>query len=83
MGDVILLYKVFVEDPEKFGDVKKKLELLTPDKMEEEEIGFGVKNIKLTKVVPDEGGKQEEFEAKLMGVEGVKDIELVLATRSL
>ena len=40
MGDVIILYKVFVEDPEKFEDVKKRIELLTPDKMEDEEIGF-------------------------------------------
>ncbi len=83
MGDVIILYKVFVEDPEKFEDVKKRIELLTPDKMEDEEIGFGIKSIKLTKVVPDEGGKQEEFEAKLLGIEGVRDIELILATRSL
>ncbi len=83
MGDVILLYKVFVEDPEKFDDVKKRVELLTPDRLEEELIGFGVKNMKLTKVVPDEGGKQEEFEAKLLGIDGVKDIELILATRSL
>lgn len=83
MGDVIILYKVFVEDPEKFEDVKKRIELLTPDKMEDEEIGFGIKSIKLTKVVPDEGGAQEEFEAKLLGIEGVRDIELILATRSL
>lgn len=83
MGEVILLIKVFVDDPEKFEDIKKRIELLKPDKMEDEPIGFGVKALKVTKVIPDEGGKQEEFEAQLRGVEGVRDIEVMMATRSL
>jgi translation elongation factor EF-1beta len=83
MAQVILLIKVFVEDPEKFDDVKKKVELLAPDRLEEEPIGFGVKVLKVTKVIPDEGGKQEEFEAQLSGIEGVRDIEIMMATRSL
>jgi translation elongation factor EF-1beta len=57
--------------------------LLTPDRLEEEPIGFGIKSLKVTKIIPDEGGAQEEFENQLRGIDGIRDIEVVMASRSM
>jgi elongation factor 1-beta len=83
MGDVILVYKVLPEDPARFGDVKAGLEKLGPKRIEEEPIGFGVTALKFTAMVPDEGGKQEELEEQINGIDGVGEVELVHFSRSM
>ncbi len=83
MGDVILVYKVLPSDPAKFDSVRAALEKLAPKRLEEEPIGFGLKALKFTTMVPDESGKQEELEGKITGISGVGDLELLHFSRSM
>jgi elongation factor 1-beta len=83
MGDVILVYKILPAEPGKFDGLKAGLEKLNPKRLEEEPIGFGLKALKFTTMVPDEGGKQEELEEKIRSIDGVGEIELVHFSRSM
>ncbi len=83
MGDVILVYKILPSEPAKFDSVKAGLEKLSPQRIEEEPIGFGVTALKFTAIVPDEGGKQEELEAKIDAIDGVGEKELLKFSRSM
>lgn len=83
MGDVILVYKILPSDPAKFESLKSGLEKLKPQRLEDEPIGFGVTALKLTILVPDEGGKQEEFENQMRAIDGVGEFELLKFSRSM
>jgi elongation factor 1-beta len=83
MGEVILVYKILPESPEDFDKVKQSLEAFKPEKLEEEPIAFGLKAIKLTIIVPDASGAQEELEEKIRAIDGVKDFELLTFSRCL
>ena len=83
MGDVILVYKILPSDPDKFEGLKSGLEKLKPQRLEDEPIGFGVTALKLTVMVPDEGGKQEELENKINAIDGAGGIELLKFSRSM
>ena len=83
MGNVIVLYRILPDSPESFERVKKGLEGLKPDKMEEEPIAFGLKALKVTKVLPETPGVDEEFEKKLQSLPHVQSVEIVAVTRGL
>jgi translation elongation factor aEF-1 beta len=83
MGDVILVYKILPAEPDKFDSLKAGLEKLNPKRLEEEPIGFGLKVLKFTTMVPDEGGKQEELEEKINAIDGVGEVELEHFSRSM
>ncbi len=83
MGDVILVYKILPSDPGKFESLKSGLEKLKPQRLEDEPIGFGVTALKLTVMVPDEGGKQEELENQMRAIDGVGEFELLKFSRSM
>lgn len=83
MGKVICVYRIMPSAPEKFDNVKKSLEELKPERLEEEPIAFGLKALKFTKVIPDESGTQDELENKLESIDGVENIETLTVSRSL
>jgi len=83
MGDVIIVYKILPASPEKFGHVKAGLENLNPKRLEEEPIGFGLSALKFTTIIPDAGGKQDELEEKIRSIDGVGEIEVLRASRSM
>lgn len=83
MGDVILVYRILPKGPEALESLKKRLQELKPIKLEEEPIGFGLSAIKLTIMVPDEGGKQEELENKLRAIEELESFEVETFTRAM
>jgi elongation factor 1-beta len=83
MGEVIVLYRILPESPEVYEEMKKAIEGLSPDKVEEEDIAFGLKALRITKVIPEADNAEETFEEKLRGIKGVKDVEMITATRSL
>ena len=83
MGDVIIVLKVLPNDPGKLESVKKGLEALKPQRLEEEPIGFGLSALKFTTMIPDEGGKQDELEEKIRAIDGVGEIEVLHASRSM
>lgn len=83
MGDVIVVFKIIPDGMEKFDQVKKSLETLKPDRLEEEPVAFGLKALKFTKIVPDEEGGLSKMEEKLKAIEGVQTCETETISRSL
>ncbi len=83
MGEVICVYRIMPESPEKFEEVRKALESLGPDRLEEEAIAFGLKSLKFTKVIPDGPGVLEELEEKLNSIPGTGSVENIMTSRSL
>lgn len=83
MGNVIVLYRILPDSPENFEKVKKGLQNLKPDKMEEDPIAFGLKAIKVTKVLPETPGVDEEFEKELQAIPHVQSVEILSVTRGL
>lgn len=81
MGEVICVFRILPSVPEKIEELKKELEKLGPEKIEEEPIAFGLKAIKFTKIIPDTGGVQDELEKKIESTEGVDNFEVIKVTR--
>jgi len=83
MGQVIAVFRVLPDSPGSFGKVRKQVEELKPAKLEEEPIAFGLKAIKATFLIPDEGGVMDEMENKLNAIEGTQSVETLQVSRSL
>ncbi len=83
MGDVIIVFRIIPEGIEKFDQVKESLEGMKPQRLEEEEVAFGLKALVFTKIVPDEEGGLSKLEEKLQAIEGVQTCETVTISRSL
>lgn len=81
MGDVAVLLKILPTDVELdiealkskvVDDVKPLCEV---NKVELQEIGFGLKAIKLQVIVPDEEGRIDKVEQAISSVEGVGQVD--------
>lgn len=83
MGEVICVFRIMPKSPERFEEIKKALEELKPERLEEEPIAFGLKALKFTKVIPDESGTQDELENKLESIDGIQSVETLTVSRSL
>ena len=81
MGDVIVVFKIIPDEFEETENVKKALEELKPDKLEDEAIAFGLKSFKFTKIVPDAEGGLTEIENKLNSIPHA-NVELITASRT-
>jgi len=76
MGTVIAVFRILPDSPESFDKVKTQVEELKPAKIEEDPIAFGLKAIKATFMIPDEGGVMDE-------IEGSDSVETLQVSRSL
>jgi len=83
MGDVIFVYRILPKGPESLEGLKARLQELKPIRLEEEPIGFGLSAIKMTIMVPDEGGKQEELENRMRKIEELESFEVETFTRAM
>lgn len=83
MGEVICVFRILPSVPEKIEELKKELEKLKPEKLEEEPIAFGLKAIRFTKIIPDTGGVQDELEKKIELTKGVDNFETIKVSRCL
>lgn len=83
MGDVIVVFSIIPESMDRFSSVRKALEDLKPNRLEEEPLAFGLKSFKFTKIVPDDEGGLTKLEEKLQKVPGVQTVETVTISRSL
>lgn len=83
MGEVIVVYRIMPSDPDRFDSVKRGLEGLEPDRLEEEPVAFGIRAIRFTKAIPDRGGEQDRLEERIRSVGGVDNLELVAYSRAL
>ncbi len=81
MGDVAVLLKILPTDVElnieslKDAVVDKVKPICEVNKVEINEVGFGLKAIKLQVIVPDEEGKIDQIEEALASVEGVGQVD--------
>lgn len=83
MGSVIVVFRVLPENPADFDRVKKSIEALKPKRLDEDPIGFGLKAIKMTFIVPDAGNEVEKIESKLESIKGISSIETLNVSRSI
>ena len=75
MGDVFVVYRIST-DMDKFDEVKKAIEeQIKPKEIKEEEVGFGIKVLKVLVTVSDEKGSGE-VEAKLNAIEGIENVDV-------
>lgn len=85
MGDVLIVFKIYPNEPEDLEKIKENVGRVLPRKAElvevrEEPIGFGFSALLVGVKVPDEGGIQEEVEKALSSLEGVDTVEVERAT---
>jgi len=80
MGDVAITYKVFLEDPNKAEEVLNGIKQVVKVKDAKiEDVGFGIKILKLLVITPDKGGT-EEIDKKIKGISGISEIEVESVT---
>ena len=83
MGDVIVVFRVIPESMDFYDEVKKGLEKLEPQRLEEEPVAFGLKAWKFTKIIPDAEGTLPGLEEKIANIDHVQSSETVEISRSL
>ncbi len=83
MGDVIVVFRIIPESMDFFKKVKKELEKLKPQRLEEEPIAFGLKAWKFTKIIPDEEGTLPRLEEQIAKIKHVQSSETIEISRSL
>ncbi|MEM3555409.1 MAG: elongation factor 1-beta [Candidatus Micrarchaeia archaeon] len=75
MGEVAVVAKVFPDSMEVFDELKENIKKkVNPYKLEEEEIAFGMKALRVTVIVKDAGG--EDVEEKLKSLKGVSEVQI-------
>lgn len=83
MGNVIVRYRILPDSPDNFKEVKKGLESLKPDSLDEEPIAFSLKALIFVKVIPDASGGEDELEKTVMDLPHVDTVETISVSRSL
>lgn len=75
--NVIANFKVYVDDPKKISDVKKKIESISKVyKFVEEDVGFGIKILRSFLMFKDDEGGIDQMEEKIRSIEGVSETQL-------
>ena len=75
MGDVMVTAKIYSEDPSKFDSIKEeiaKIGRLQDSRLED--VGFGMKALKVLIVMPDNAGG--DVEEKLKAISGVSQAQV-------
>jgi translation elongation factor EF-1beta len=79
MGDVLLVYKISVEDQDKLDEVHnaiKKVKTAKYDKSQIEELFFGIKAIKASFIIPDKvDGAMPKLEEELSKIQHITNID--------
>lgn len=75
MGDVMVTAKIYAEDPSKFDSIKEEIAKI--GKLQDsrlEDVGFGMKALKVLIVMPDNAGG--DVEEKLKAIPGVSQAQV-------
>lgn len=83
MGEVIIVMRILPESPDTTKKVKAALEKMSPNRLEEEPIGFGLVAFKFTKIIPDASGTQEKLENDVAAIKGIGSWEVLMANRAM
>ncbi len=78
MGDVVVLFKVMPDDTETDLKVLKDdiEDAVDVDGMEEEEVAFGLKAVKVSTIIEDAEGGPDAVQDTLSGLAGVRSVEI-------
>jgi translation elongation factor EF-1beta len=80
MANVVVILDVNISDQERIEEIKKVIkEKLAVSDMREEEIGFGIKRLKIAVMANDEEGSN--IEDVLLSIDGISSVETVTVTR--
>ncbi len=78
--NVVANIKVYIDDPASMDEVKKSIEGIENIKVQkfwEEDVGFGIKALKVSMLLPDtEGGGMDSVEAKISSMDHVSQMEV-------
>ena len=78
MGDVAVTIRVSLEDLKLIREVEAKIKAMERiAKIEEEDLGFGIKVLRVTAVVKDSEGQMDKLEDALREIEGVSEIDIL------
>jgi len=82
MGSVAVVFKIVPEDPAQLSAIHEEVKKIVPmiQKTEEEDIGFGIKALQISVVMPD-GPGSFELEEKLNAITGVSRAEIISVDR--
>ncbi len=75
MGMVAVVFKVYPKDGE-FDKMVDSVKKMNPAGMQAEEIGFGIKVLKVLFKFEDKGGGTQKFEEELRKQAGVGEVEV-------
>lgn len=80
--DVAVDLKIYLEDVTKINEVRSSVEKIGKvQNMREEELGFGIKTIKLTILLSDSEGGMDAAEEKIKKIQYVSELEVENITR--
>ncbi len=75
--NVVAEIKIYVDDPEAMSSVKSEIEKLAKvQKAVEEDVGFGIKALRVTVLFDDSQGGTEELSEKIKAIEHVSQVEV-------
>ena len=81
MAEVMVTLKVFPEDPGKLEEIRQEVsKIVSIDKLEEEEIGFGVKALLVHFRTEEEGGL-DPIEEKIAALDSVSQVQVTRVDR--
>lgn len=75
MGMVAVVFKIYPKDGE-FEKARESLTKMNPAGSQVEEIGFGIKIIKVLFKFEDKGGGTQKLEEELKKLDGVGEVEV-------
>lgn len=74
--------KIYVDDATQMSRVKKDLEKIAKvNKVWEEDVGFGIKVLKVNILMNDSQGGMDQVEAKVRELKNVSEVEVEAVTR--
>ena len=84
-GSVVTTFKVMPDGTDVDLDaLEKRLQKrINPARMSRQPIAFGLEAILLVKQIPEKDGELEKVTNEILAVEGVREAEIISATRSM
>jgi len=76
MGKVIVRAKIYVENPNEIKNIEGKIkEIVEVGESNVEELGFGIKILKIAMLLEESEGI-EKIEEKIKNIDGIKQVEI-------
>lgn len=80
MGDCAVTFKISVEDMDNINNVieeVKKIRIGRVAKISTEDIGFGIRVVKATIIIPDKEGEMTKLEDAIKKIKGIQEADTV------